>query len=113
MRLMTNTRIFIKVDDAWLTRFETYCATTGQTKSGAVRAALEQPMLAAEKGRMPSAKKWGNMNAETKKEVIREHGNDFSKVAETYDAAVRAVERFAYRNDLIGPGAVKSNGGGE
>lgn len=100
---MSNSRLFIKVDLAWLARFDAYCETTGQTKSGAVRAALEQPMRAAEKGKLPLTQKWGNMNVATKIEVIRQNGNDFGKVASTYDAAIRAVERFAYRNGLIGP----------
>lgn len=106
MEKPNSPRLFIKVDADWLARFEAYCLATGQTKSGAVRAALEPAMAAAEKGKLPATQKWGNMNVATKTEVIREHGNDFDKVALAFGAERRAVERFAYRNGLIGPASI-------
>lgn len=102
----SSPRLFIKVDADWLARFEAYCSATGQTKSGAVRSALELPMAATEKGKLPATQKWGNMNVATKKSVIRDNGNDFDRVAQTYGAERRAVERFAYRNGLIGPASI-------
>lgn len=107
---MSDLRIFVKVDSEFLARLDAHCAETGTTRSGAVRTALEKQM--AEK-KSAAAPYWSTMTRERKIQMIRDAGQGqeaIAKVAADLRVPHDTVQRFAYRNGLIGPSAVAAAG---
>lgn len=100
---MKEPRLFIKVDPEWRARLERYCEANGVTISGAIRAALEEPMRNFERGKgREYLIDWAIMTPDRKCEIIAEYEGDFSEVAKDFNTTHAAVQRFAYRNRLVG-----------
>lgn len=95
-----TTRLFIKVGPEFLASLDAFCARAGMTRSGAARAALDEYMAKNVRA------DWSSMTRERKVQTLRDAGSGqeaIAKVAETLRVPHDTVERFAYRNGLIGP----------
>lgn len=102
---MSDLRIFVSATPEFIARLDAYCDTVGMTRSGAIRAALDKAMAGVSKGIVPMPA-WGNMSSDMKASAICLEKMDIDAVAKKYNVARETVERFAYRNNLIGPGSL-------